>query len=92
MIIDDTNKELIEKAFRLVYDLKDEAKTANSTATEKLNELAQVLSPNKDKYSIKRYKSVVKKAFKNWVELHKGDSSSEEAVEVANSIVGDRSE
>ena len=88
LIMDEVTTEVVEKTFRVVYDLKSESKMANSTATEKLNELANVLSPDKSKYGIKRYKKIVKKSFKEWVDRTMGDRTSDDAIAIADKIVG----
>jgi hypothetical protein len=91
-IMDETVKEAVEARFKRVYALKEEAKQSNSTATEVLNDLAITLSPNKDKYSIKQYKKIIKRAYAEWIDRTMGDKSTDDAVEIADAIVGENDE
>lgn len=92
LILDEVTTEVVEARFKAAYALKEEAKQANSTATEILNDLAITLSPNKDKYSIKRFKKVIKSSYREWIARTMGDSSMDDAVEIANAIVGEPAE
>lgn len=92
MIMDEVNKEIVEKAFRLAYTYKSDAKEANASASATLNDLAMITSGEKSKEGIKRQKKVIRKAYKEWQERIEGDNTSDQAIEIADAIVGENDE
>lgn len=86
MIIPDELVEDVEKKFRVVYTYKDEAKEANRSATEVINEIADLLDKEKTKASKKHFKKVAKKAYTEWVARNMGDNSSDDASVITTQI------
>jgi len=89
LILDETMKDVVEARFKAAYNYKEDAKQANASATEILNDLAVTVSPNKDKYSIKQYKKIIKGAFAEWVKRTTGDTTMDDAIQIADAIVGE---
>jgi GTP cyclohydrolase I len=83
MIFDKDNMEQIEKAFKIVYTYKDEAKEANSAANETMKGLAEDLAKDGD---VKTMKKVLRKAYREWQDRIKGDDSTDDAVALVYSI------
>jgi hypothetical protein len=86
VIIPDEKIGEVEKFFRVIHDYKAEAKAANSSATETFTHVAELLDVEQTKASKKKWKKIVKKAFKEWLDRVIGDTTSNEATEIASRI------
>lgn len=89
MIIPDELREELDVKFRTIYEYKEEAKEANRSASDMLAQVADLLDKEKSKASIKHFKKVARKAWKDWYDRNVGDTSTDDAQIVVASLVKD---
>jgi uncharacterized protein YoxC len=74
MVIDEQRVEQIKSVFKAVWDLKDQAKELNATATENMKALAESMSTEPEE--IKTLKKSLAKAYKEYVSIKEGEPDS----------------
>ena len=87
MIIPEELMEVLDQKFRTIYEYKEEAKEANRSASEMLNEVADLLDKEKTKATIKHFKKVARKAWKDWHDRNIGDTSTDDAQTIVAGLV-----
>ena len=87
MIIPEEVATEVDKLFGIAYDYKEDAKQSNASANEALDRVADLLDKEKTKKSIKHYKKVARKAYKERIERIMGDNSTDDASMLVTAVM-----
>ena len=87
MVISNEHKEEVERLLKIVHTYKEDAKGANASAGETLNQIANLLDKEQSKASQKHFKKVARKIYREWKEAIEGDTSTDDATTIVVAIM-----
>lgn len=92
MIISEEHKGEVERLLKIAHTYKDDAKQANTSAGETLNQIANMLDKEQSKTSQKHFKKVARKIYREWKEAIEGDTSTDDATTIVATIMPEEGE